>query len=263
MGKTVANDLAFIGGAKITGLPAAAGNGQPIIYEQFNAGLEGIAWKDSARVATQANLNLASPGATIDGITMASGDRVLVKAQTSQPENGVYIWNGAAVTATRAPDASTSPELEQATITIEEGTNAGTTWRQTQVNFTLDSGNVVWTAFGTSAPSASETTSGTAEIATQAETDTGTDDARMVTPLKMTNWTGRVRKNVTNIGDNSATQIDVTHNFNTRDAQVEVYRNSTPWDSILCDVERPDANTVRLRFATAPTASQFRVIVWV
>lgn len=261
MGKTVANDLAFTGGAKITGLPAASGNGQAVVYEQFNSGLEGLAWKDSARVATQANLNLASPGATIDGVTMASGDRVLAKAQTSQPENGIYIWNGAAVAATRAPDASTSPELEQATVTVEEGTNAGTTWRQTQVNFTLDSGNVVWTAFGTSAPSASETVAGIAEIATQAETDTGTDDARFVTPLKLKTWSLRVKGLAQNIGDNSATQIDVTHNFNTRDVDVDVYRNASPWDSIMCDVERPDANTCRFRFATAPTSAQFRVLI--
>lgn len=261
MGTPVLNDLAFVGGAKITGLPSATANGQPIVYEQFNAGLEGLAWKDSARVATQGNLNLASPGATIDGITMASGDRILVKAQTSQPENGIYLWNGAAVAATRAPDASTSPELEQATVTVEEGTNVGTTWRQTQVSFTLDSGNVVWAAFGTSAPSASETVAGIAEIATQAETDTGTDDARTVTPLKLKTWSLRVKGLAQNIGDNAATQIDVTHNFNTRDVKIEVVRNASPWDTILCDVERPDANTARFRFASAPTSNQFRVLI--
>lgn len=37
---------------------------------------------------------------------------------------------------------------------------------------------------------ASEAASGVAELATQAETNTGTDDARIVTPLKLANWTG-------------------------------------------------------------------------
>jgi len=74
-------------------------------------------------------------------------------------------------------------------------------------------------------------------------------------------WSLRTRKFQTNIGDNSATQIDVTHNFATRDVQVEIYRNASPWDTILCDVERSDTNTVRLRFAAAPTAAQFRVLV--
>lgn len=262
MGKPVLNDLNFSGGAKITGLPSSAANGEPVIHEQLTAAIEGIAWKDSVRVSTQANLNLASPGASIDGITMSAGDRVLVRQQTSVPENGIYIWNGAAVAMTRAADASTFAEVESARVTVEEGTDAGTDWRQTQVNGVIGTNDIIWTAAGTSAPAASETTSGIAELATQAETDTGTDDARIVTPLKLTNWSGRVRKHAANIGDGAATQIDVTHNFNTRDAQVEIYRNGTPWDTVLCDIERPDANSVRFRFATAPTSNQFRVVIW-
>ena len=261
MPKLVGSDLDFNNAAKITNLPAATATGQPVTYDQLNTAIEGIAWKDSARVSTQANLNLASPGATIDGITMAVGDRVLVRSQTAAPENGIYIWNGAAVSATRAADASTAAELEAAAVTIEEGASAGVTYRQTQVNFTLGTNDVLWTPFGSSSPAASETTAGVLELATQAETDTGTDDARAVTPLKLATWSLRTRKFQTNIGDNSATQIDVTHNFATRDVQVEIYRNASPWDTILCDVERSDTNTVRLRFAAAPTAAQFRVLV--
>jgi len=39
-------------------------------------------------------------------------------------------------------------------------------------------------------PAASETATGAAEIATQAETDTGTDDERIITPLKLNNLAG-------------------------------------------------------------------------
>lgn len=261
MSKLIGSNLDFNNAAKIINLPAATASGEPVTYDQLNTAIEGIAWKDSARVSTQANLNLASPGATIDGITMAAGDRVLLRSQTAQAENGIYIWNGAAAAMTRAADASTAAELEGAATTIEEGTSAGVTYRQTQVNFTLGTNDVLWTPFGSSSPAASETTAGVLELATQAETDTGTDDARAVTPLKLATWSLRTRKFQTNIGDNSATQIDVTHNFATRDVQVEIYRNASPWDTILCDVERSDTNTVRLRFAAAPTAAQFRVLV--
>lgn len=242
------------------GAPSAANDAARLA--DINSAIEGIAWKDSVRVATQANLNLASPGATIDGITMSSGDRVLVKSQTSQPENGIYVWNGAATPATRAPDASTSNELEGAVTTIEEGTSAGTTYRQTAVNFTLDSGNVSWTLFGSSAGAASETSAGIAEIATQAETDTGTDDARFVTPLKLATWSNRLKRATGNVGDNSSTQIDITHNFNTRAVHVEIYRNGTPWDTIICDVSRPDANTVRLNFASAPATNAYSYVIF-
>lgn len=261
MGKLVANDLDFNNVSKILNLPAGTASGHPVTYDQLNSAIEGIAWKDSARVSTQANLNLSSPGASIDGISLSAGDRVLVRAQTSVPENGIYIWNGAAVAMTRAADASTFAELEGAALTIEEGTNEGVTYRQTQVNGVIGTNDIIWTTFGSSAPAASETQAGVAELATQAETDTGTDDARIVTPLKLKSWSLRVKGLAQNIGDGAATQIDVTHNFNTRDVQVEVYRNGTPWDSIICDVERSDVNTVRLRFAAAPTSNQFRVVI--
>lgn len=261
MARFILSDLDFNSASRIRNLPAPANADEPARLADLNSAIEGLAWKDSCRVATQANLNLASPGATIDGITMAASDRVLVRAQTAAAENGIYIWNGAATPATRAPDANTAAELEQAIVMVEEGTSAGASFRQTAVNFVLDSGAVSWTSFGTGAPSATETTAGIAELATQAETDTGTDDARIVTPLKLTTWSGRRRLTTASIGDGSATQIDVTHNFNTRNVMVEVYRNSGNYDTVQCDVGRTSVNAVRLNFAVAPTSNQFTVVV--
>jgi hypothetical protein len=261
MAKAIKTNLDFESTARLLNLPAPASANEPARLADLNSAVEGLAWKDSCRVATQANLNLSSPGSSIDGVTMAAGDRVLVKAQTTPSENGIYVWNGAAVAMSRALDASTAAELEQAVTTVEEGTSAGSSFRQTAVNFTLDSGSVTWTLFGASAPPASETTAGIAELATQSETDTGTDDARIVTPLKLKNWSNAKKKHMADVGDGSATQYDISHNFNTRDVQVTVYRNSSPWDDVICDVERSDANTVRLRFATAPSNNQFRVVI--
>jgi len=59
----------------------------------------------------------------------------------------------------------------------------------------------------------------------------------------------------------AGTAVVVTHNLNSRDVVVDVYRNTTPWDTIVCDVERTSVNTVTLRFASAVTAGQFRVVV--
>jgi hypothetical protein len=261
MARQVGSDLEFILGAKISGLPAATASGQPVTFEQLASAVEGLAWKDDARVATQGNINLASPGATIDGVTMASSDRVLVRAQSTASQNGIYIWNGSAVAMTRSLDASTFDELEAAVIGVTEGTSAGASYRQSAINGTIGSSDVTWAAFGTSSPSASESTAGIAELATQAETDTGSDDARIVTPAKLAGWSGRKRKATQNIGDGSATQFDITHNFGTRAVTVEVYRNSGAYDTVLCDVSRPDTNTVRLNFNAAPTLNQFSAVV--
>ena len=239
--------------------PTAAGDAVPKSY--VDSAVEGLAWKDSARVSTQGNIDLSAPGATIDGVTMASQDRFLVRSQTTASQNGIYVWNGASSAATRSLDASTFAELEQAVISIEEGTDADSSFRQTEVNGTIDVSDVVWGAFGTSAPSASESTAGIAELATQAETDAGTDDARIVTPLKLNTWSGAPKRYAASFGDGSATSYTITHNLATRDITVAIYSNSGSYDEIECDVEHTTINTVTLVFATAPTSNQFRAVV--
>ena len=255
------SDLDFLSASRIRNLPAPAANDEPVRVTELNAAIEGLKNKDPAVVSTQGNLNLASPGATIDGVAMAAGNRFLVRAQTSQPENGIYIWNGAAVPATRSSDANTAAELTNALIPVTGGSDALKTFRQTATITTLGTDNVTWIQFGTTASQATETAAGIAELATQAETNTGTDDLRIVTPLKLKSFTGFVKKFAAAFGDGAATQYDISHNFNTRDVVVEVYRTGTPWDTVLCDVSRPDANTVRLNFNTAPTSNQFTCVV--
>lgn len=261
MARKVFTDFDFQSTSKPINLPTPTAAGDAVPKSYVDSAVEGLAWKDSCRVGTQSNLNLSSPGATIDGVTMATSDRVLVRNQTTQSANGIYVWNGASTAMTRALDASTFAELEQAVVTVEEGTDAGATFRQTQVNGTIDSSNVIFTSFGTSAPAASETTAGIAEIATQAETDAGTDDARIITPAKLANWSGRIRKVASNIGDGSATSYTVTHNLNTRDVQVSVFPNSGSYDDVEVDVQRTSVNAVALVFATAPASNAYRVVV--
>lgn len=82
-------------------------------------------WKESCRVAVETNVNLAAPGATIDGVTMANGERFLAAGQTAGAENGIYVFNGAATPATRSTDADTSAEVtSQLRTPISEGTRA-------------------------------------------------------------------------------------------------------------------------------------------
>lgn len=261
MAKSVVSDLDFGGVARPTGLPAPVSSSDAATKGYVDSAVEGLAWKASARVATQANVNLASPGAAVDGVAMAANDRVLVRSQTAPAENGIYIWNGAAVAMTRSADASTAAELEQAVVSVEEGTSAGASYRQTSINFVLDTGAVAWAAFGTAAGAASETSAGVAEIATQAETDAGADDARIVTPAKLAGHANRAKRYSTDVGDGAATQYTVTHNLGTRDVLVQVRRNSGNYDEVMAQVEVLTTNTVRVTFATAPTANQFRVSV--
>lgn len=93
--------------------------------------LDGIATsqviKGSVKVAATSNVNLASPGTTIDGITMSNGDLFLATGQTTGSQNGPYVYNGSGVAATRATNWDTSGEAVLGSYwVVQQGTNADT-----------------------------------------------------------------------------------------------------------------------------------------
>ena len=118
-----------------------------------------------------------------------------------------------------------------------------------------------WIQLEVNRDQATETTLGLAEIATQAETNTGTDDLRIVTPLKLkTLLDARVGGFAANIGNGSATSYAVSHGLGTVDVIVMLKDNST-LEEVFADVVITDANTVTVSFATAPALNAYRVII--
>lgn len=63
------------------------------------------------------------------------------------------------------------------------------------------------------------------------------------------------------VGDGSATDYVLTHSLNTRDVTVQVAEKASPYAVVLADVELTSVNTVTVKFATAPTSNQYRVVV--
>ena len=86
----------------------------------------GLNIKAACVAATTANITL-SGAQSVDGVPVGLGERVLVKNQTAQEENGIYV--SAAGAWSRATDADTWSELVGATVFIEYGSvNDLTTW---------------------------------------------------------------------------------------------------------------------------------------
>ena len=262
MAKQILSDYDFNSSSRLLNLLNAQSPQEPVTLAQFQAQIEGLAWKDNCRVQTQSNINLSAPGATIDGVTLATNDRVLVSSQTTAAQNGIYIWNGASTQMTRALDANLFSELLSAVTTIDEGTvGAGTTWRQTTVGGTLETSAVNWVPFGVVTPNATESVAGKIQIATQSQTDTGTDDTTAVTPKKLNTWASRPLRYQTLIGDGTNTSYTITHNLGTRDAMVQLYRNSGNYDQVDAEVRRTSTTQCTVVFASAPSSNQFRVVV--
>lgn len=117
-----------------------------------DAARSGLDVKASVRAATTAPLTIASDledGDVLDGVTLATGNRVLVKNQSTASENGIYVVQatGAAV---RADDANSSAEVTSGMFTfVEEGTvNADSGWVLTTNNpITLGTTGLVFAQF--------------------------------------------------------------------------------------------------------------------
>ena len=91
--------------------------------EYVDAVKVGLDFKDSVRVASTATVNISSAPAAIDGVTLSSDDRVLLKNQSTGSQNGIYVFNGSGSAMTRATDADADAEVTAGMfVFVEEGT---------------------------------------------------------------------------------------------------------------------------------------------
>lgn len=87
----------------------------------------GMQMKDAVKVRSTSNVNISSPGVSIDGVTLANGDRVLLNNQTDAKQNGVYVFHGSSSAMTRAADfdGSNSNVAEGDYVFVTEGSAPG------------------------------------------------------------------------------------------------------------------------------------------
>ena len=130
-----------------------------------------------------------------------------------------------------------------------------------KVNNASTSSAADWIQLEVNRDQATETVLGLAEIATQTEVNTGTDDQRIVTPLKLKTFIdNRTGGYAANIGNGAATSYAVSHGLGTIDVNVMLKDNST-LAQVFADVVITDANTVTVSFAVAPASNAYRVII--
>lgn len=233
-----------------------------VTRQYVDSRLAGLTWKQPVRAATTTNGTLATAyanGQSIDGITLATGDRILIKDQATGSENGVYVV-AASGAPTRATDADSSAELDSAAVLVTSGTvNADNAYTQTANAPTVGSTALIWAQFGgANLPVAGNGLSRSGNTLTVVAAPSG---GLTVGSSGVSVDTSAVARHVAaSIGNGSLTSIAVTHNLGTQDVLVQLIRVSDR-AAVLTDWVATDVNTVALAFAVAPTTGQYRVIV--
>lgn len=141
--------------AGVTGLSAPVATSDAATKAYVDSVATGLNIKNPGVAATTANITLAGGApSTLDGVTLNTNDRVLVKNQTDPKENGIYfvqtLGSGANGTWVRTTDADTGAELTTGTyIFITGGTaNTSTSWTMTTPGaITIGVSNINWALF--------------------------------------------------------------------------------------------------------------------
>ena len=145
-GLTMGGDI-IMGGNSVTGLADGVAATDAVTLQQLQAVQDNISYKEPVRLKSLADLGatfnaaggvdalgqFTSAPITVDGIAVASGDRILVSNQTLGAENGIYVVTATTTIWDRAGDFNeTSEVVDGATVWVGEGATCGDTrWTQT------------------------------------------------------------------------------------------------------------------------------------
>lgn len=243
---------------RLVNLADATANTDAVTKQQLDSAVRGLSWKTAVKAATTTNGTLATAYAnaqTIDGVTLATGDRILLKNQTTGSENGIYTVNASGAP-TRAVDADSTTELDSATVTVQQGTvNADTVWTQTANAPTVGTTSLVWAQVGAGGGGI---TAGNGLVGTTTF-DVGAGNGISVAADSVAvDPTVVVRKFAANCVVTTNPQV-FTHGLGTDDVETVVKEVSS---GAIVDADVTiGSGTVSVNFGGAPTAAQYRVII--
>jgi hypothetical protein len=207
-----------------------------------------------------ATLTLQNALTTLDGYSVQTGDRLMIKNEATSANNGIYTIDATKLILTRATDADTPAELNGGDFFfVQNGTVLDNTgWVVVDAVTTIGTTPVIFSQFsgaGTYQAGNGLTLTGNT-FSVNAGTGITTSGGTTAIDTSVV-----VQKYAANVGDGTSTSITVSHNLGTRDVIVSVYDNSSPYAEVICDVNHTSTSAVTLAFSVAPTSNQYRVVV--
>lgn len=219
---------------KIVNAPAPTASGDVVNKAYVDAVAQGIIYKQAVQAVATAPVTLNAPGAAIDAFNLSAGQRVLLTAQATASQDGIWVWNGAAVAMTRPPDFNTGAVEHPGTSVFVENGTAGqnTTWTMnTNGDVTVDTTSQSWTQSGGAGSlnfTAPLTKAGsTVSLNNGNPLPVANGGTGSATAIGARNALGAVGKFATTVGDGASMTFNVNHNLGTEDVTVQVLDMAT------------------------------------
>ena len=264
-----------------------------IIYNSHSSSKEmkywdGTSWVSMKNTDTDVDVSLANLVAKLplitDDVTIGDATDVTITTSGDLTVTGDLTVNGSTTTVNtteltiednlmtlNSGQTGTPPTSLRSGIEVERGDTANAILQFNENTdkweFSVD-GGTTFTDLGAAPADASDSVKGIVELATNNETNTGTDATRAVTPASLNHtltnrsFSALLDDSVSGVSKSSNT-FTVTHSLSTRDVMIQVYEAASPYENIQVDIARSASNTndITIDFADDPGNGNYRVLI--
>lgn len=251
-----------LGGFKATDVADPVAGTDAANRQWVLAVVAGQSWKPPARLGSvTSDVNIAAPGADLDGVALDPDDVILLMAQVDASQNGPWVWHGAAVPLTRPAWFDEDSEVLNAVVTVQEngvidqlGDKAFILTNDAPVDLGVD--DLVWAPLPGSSGAAYTFSGGVQEVAGDVSLKLDGDTLVQGAGGVKINVDKVARKAEGTFGDGVAVSFILPHNFGNIAAGIVVVETASgeEWDF---GPDHTDENNITVDTPFVPAAGQF------
>ena len=215
--------------------------------------------KQVVRVVATSNVASLSGQQSVDGVLLSLGDLVLLTAQSSSINNGIYVVASGAWS--RAADMDAGSYLVKGTLVlVSGGNNANTFWQETNTSGVVGTNANNWVKAMQAGPPVTYSNGNGLNLSNNVFSVKTTTGCVATSNGVGIDTTIVPRKYATDVPA-GATVVTITHNLGTTDISCVWLMDKASGDYRLICPTVTGINTISLDFAVAPTSGQYRVVV--